>query len=531
MAPNVKQWLTDATKLFKDLGTSRKLIIGGVLAVLVAGFVYIIGFADMVDYDYLFTNLEDSDAGEIVRILQQKKIPYKTEPKALLIPREKVNEVRMELAAQGLPHSKGVGFELFDTQKLGTSEFVQQLNMNRALQGELSRTIAELDKVEAARVHLVVPKKTLFKEDEVSPSASVVLKMKGGKKLESGEIKAIVHLVSSAVAGLQPNQVNIIDSEGNLLSRASDKDEEQIYGNTPLEYKAKLERDMSRQVEEVVSHIVGVGKVVAKVTVELDMRREEQTEESFDPEAVVVRSEKRVKENRNNSEVQGGVPGAQSNTQAGAQTGKEASNAERERDLINYEINKVVKHTVNNAGSIKRVSVAVLVDGTYATEEAEGKKTEKYVPRNADEMKKIKDVVRGAVGYNVERGDFVEVSNVPFETSILDKADMERSFLERYDFIPALFRYGIILVLAIVMIFFFFRPLVDWVIHFHEEERLREIEREQEDVVKSMEEQLAEVRKTIETSTVEYKTQVQQLAVQAPDLVANVLRVWMNAEN
>ena len=544
MAVEMKTAVSDMKKIYSEMPLQRRLIIGGILATVVGAFVYLIFFGDNTKYDYLFTNMDSTDQAEIVKVLKEKAIPYKLEQNAIQVPRDKVLDIRLELASQGLPKGKGVGFEIFDEQKLGQSDFVQDVNMKRALQGELARTISQLDKVETARVHLVTPKKSLFKEDEQAPSASVVLKLKPQKKLESGEVQSIVHLVSSAVEGLTVKNITVIDSEGNLLNRAQSEDEA-LWGGTPLEYKKKIENDLTRKVEEIVAHAVGAGRVVAKVNVEVDFKRETETRESFDPEQVVVRSEKRSKENRKNDEAggAGGAPGAQSNTPAGPVDGggKNSSNAERENDLINYEINKVTQQTVRSLGDIKRLSVAVLVDGTYgeesadagkektdkAGEESVGKK--KYQPRSEEDLAKIRALVMRVVGFSQARGDSIEVSNVPFETSILDESKIKKSFFERYDWLPPLLRYVIVLILAIAMVFLVFRPLISWVIKMHDEERLREIEHEQEDVVKSMEEQLVEVRRTIETSTVEYKKRLQEVAVQMPDAVLGVLRNWINA--
>ena len=525
MAVEMKTAVSDMKKIYSEMPLQRRLIIGGILATVVGAFVYLIFFGDNTKYDYLFTNMDSTDQAEIVKVLKEKAIPYKLEQNAIQVPRDKVLDIRLELASQGLPKGKGVGFEIFDEQKLGQSDFVQDVNMKRALQGELARTISQLDKVETARVHLVTPKKSLFKEDEQAPSASVVLKLKPQKKLESGEVQSIVHLVSSAVEGLTVKNITVIDSEGNLLNRAQSEDEA-LWGGTPLEYKKKIENDLTRKVEEIVAHAVGAGRVVAKVNVEVDFKRETETRESFDPEQVVVRSEKRSKENRKNDEAggAGGAPGAQSNTPAGPVDGggKNSSNAERENDLINYEINKVTQQTVRSLGDIKRLSVAVLVDGTYGEESADAgkEKTDKAGEESVGQEEVPAAQRRGSGqdprpghargGFSQARGDSIEVSNVPFETSILDESKIKKSFFERYDWLPPLLRYVIVLILAIAMVFLVFRPLISWVIKMHDEERLREIEHEQEDVVKSMEEQLVEVRRTIETSTVEYKKRLQE---------------------
>jgi len=534
MAPKPKDMFSDFIKLYNGLNTTNKLVIGSIVTVLLLGFSYLIFFADLTDYDYLYTNIDQADAGEVIAALKEAGVKYQIDNRSIMVQRGKVHELRMKMAAKGLPKTKGIGFEIFDDQKLGTSNFVQQLNYNRALQGELSRSISQMEKVDLARVHLVTPKKTLFKEDETEPTASIVVKLKTGQKLENDEVKSIMHLVSSAVMNLNPKNITVIDSNGSMLSKATGQ-EDQFWGNSPLEYKGKIEKELGARVEEMVSHVVGVGKVIANVTVELDFKKEEKTEEIFDPDQVVVRSEKRVKEARQNSENSaGGVPGTQANTPQPANApggGSQATTSDRARDLINYEINKVVRHTVRQAGDMRRLSVAVLVDGTYEMEDEDGKMVEKYKPRTVEEIRKIRELVKRAVGFDGERSDSIEVVSVPFQTSVLEDEEMERTFLEKYDFLPAMMKYGIIILLAIVMVFALFKPLVEWIISFHEEERLRDIEREQEDVVRGMEEQLVEVRRTIETSTVEYKTRLCELAEQAPDLVAAVLKNWVAAED
>jgi len=534
----MRERLAKLVSIFSDiygkLDAVKRISILSVVVLCIAVMIYMVFYTDETHYGYLFTQLSSNDAGEIVKALKEKKIAYEVEDGAVKVPNSKVHELRLELAAAGLPKGEGVGFEIFNDQKLGTSDFVQQMNLKRALQGELARTISQIDQVENARVHLVMPKKALFKEDEEKSSASVVVKLRAGDKLTAGQIKSVVHLVASAVEGLNPNQVTVIDTTGNLLSR-SINEAEAIFGETPLEFKSRMESDMSRRVEDIVSRVVGIGKVAAQVTVDLDLERQEQTEELFDPDQTVVRSERRLAESRQSSEGQeGGTPGVQSNMPEaiGQEPGnKQNAETERNRDMINYEINKVVRHSIKSAGELRKLSVAVLVDGSYEKPQGSDEKAPaKYIPRTAEELEKIRELVKNTVGFVAGRGDTIEVTNISFNAELEEEEAPLIGITQRYDFIPDLLRYGAIALIGFLVIFFLFKPMFNWLINLHETELITSLEREQLDVVESMDRQLSEVKKKIDASSSEYRKKITDMTKEDIDRTLMVMRVWFEDE-
>ncbi len=411
---------------FMALAPGKRLLIGGVVLACVLAFALLIILANRTDYRPLFTNLTSEDAGEIVKKLKDAKTPYQITPdgKGVMVPSDKVYELRLSLASEGLPQGGGVGFEIFDRKNFGMTEFVQKLNYQRALQGELARTIIQMNGVEQARVHLVIPEKTLFKESEKPPTASVVLKMKGGKSLRDSEVQGVVHLVASSIEGMNADNVTVLDSRGKILSKG---------GGTATDAGAKAttamqetqrayERSMEERLQSLLDKVVGGGKSVARVSATFDFRQVERVEEKFDPESIAVRSEQVSDEKAG---VPGGaatgVPGVQTNLgrnaqgAAGAATGGGLSKNDK---TMNYEVSRTTSRTIEPVGALGKVSVAILVDGKYeeAAPAKDGKAVKaKYQPRSPEELQKIEALVKGAVGFNQERGDQISIQNIPFQ--------------------------------------------------------------------------------------------------------------------
>jgi flagellar M-ring protein FliF len=380
-------------------------------------------------YQVLFSNLSPEDAGAITEKLKESKIPYEIgDSGSVMVPEDKVLELRMTLASQGLPSGGGVGFEIFDKTSIGMTDFIQKINYRRALQGELGRTIGQLSEVEQARVHLAVPEKTLFSDNKEHTSASVVLKLRGGRTLTQNQIQGIVHLVSSSVEGLNPQNITIVDTNGNMLSRPSDDSYNGQTSNNQNEYQRGIEKSLEDRVQSMLERAVGPGKAVVRISSMLDFTQVETTEEKFDPDKTAVRSEQRSQENSSGSSgTTSGVPGVLSNLPnakaenpkaAGGKTGN-SSQSNRTQETINYEINKTVNHILEPVGNLKKLSAAVLIDGNYETiKGTDGKETRKYVPRTEEELKKYTEIVKKAVGYSEERGDQVEVLSIPFESNV-----------------------------------------------------------------------------------------------------------------
>jgi flagellar M-ring protein FliF len=405
---------------FMALPPAKRWLVGGVVALSLAAFAALIIVANKTDYRPLFANLTTEDAGDIVKKLKEQKVPYRlsSDGKAILVPVDKVYDLRLTRASEGLPQGGGVGYEIFDRKNFGMTEFVQKLNYQRALQGELSRTISQLAGVESARVHLVMPEKSLFKESEKPATASIVLKLKGGKTLRDNDVQGVVHLVASSVEGLDPEHVTILDGKGKVLSRSGTQDAASKMTSTMQETQRNFEKSTEERLQSLLDKVVGGGKSVARVSATFNFKQVEKLEERYDPEAAAVRSEQRTEEKGASSAITG-IPGVQTNlgrNQQAAAAGPTGSS--KSDETLNYEISRSTSRTVEPVGALSKVSVAILVDGKYeaaaAGKDGKGGKA-KYVPRTPDELQKIEALVKSAVGFNTERGDQVTVANIPFQ--------------------------------------------------------------------------------------------------------------------
>lgn len=406
---------------FLALPPAKQWLIGAVLAIAVTAFASLIFFANKADYRPLFANLTTEDAGEIVKKLKDQKIPYQiaADGKAVLVPAEKVYDLRLSLASEGLPQGGGVGFEIFDRKNFGMTEFVQKLNYQRALQGELARTISQLAGVEQARVHLAIPEKTLFQDNEKPPSASIVLKMKSNRLLRENDVQGIVHLVASSIEGMDPDQVTILDGRGKVLTRGEPADAAGKLTGTMQETQRAYEKSMEDRLQTLLDKVVGAGKSAARVSATFDFRQVEKFEEKYDPDSAAVRSEQRSEEKSGGSTVASGVPGVQSNLgRVAPGAGAALGGGTKSDETLNYEVSRSTARTVEPVGALSKVSVAILVDGKYDTP-APGKDgapaKAKYSPRTPEELQKIEALVKSAVGFNTERGDQVTVANIPFQ--------------------------------------------------------------------------------------------------------------------
>ncbi len=421
----VREIIEQGIATFKGLSPVQKALVAAVAAGLLITVVsLVLRGGDEQHYKVLFSNLTVEDAAAVVAKLKEQRVPYRLEREGSVVsvPAERVYEIRLALAGEGLPRGGGVGFEIFDKQSFGTTDFVQRLNYQRALQGELGRTIAQFQQVQSARVHIATPKESVFIEEEQPPSASVAVKLRGRDRLSSGQIKAIVNLVAAAVPGLSPERITVVDTNGRLLYRG-EGEEGGLVTASQLEYRFKLEEALRRKVEGLLEEVVGVGHARARVTADIDFDRVQLTEEQYDPEGQVIRSEQiSSEENFLGSDLAEGIPGVKGNLATYA--GREGENAglgethRRSSTTRNYEISKKVKQVQAAGGTIRRLSVAVMVDGTYkrGTDE-EGNTVMQYQPRSREELANFEKIVKNAIGYDPERGDQVEVIGVPFASS------------------------------------------------------------------------------------------------------------------
>ncbi|MFN4281208.1 MAG: flagellar basal-body MS-ring/collar protein FliF [Alphaproteobacteria bacterium] len=447
----------------RNLGPIRLLTIAGVLAGVVGFFFFLMTRLTAPDMALLYNDLSTSDSGRIVTKLEGMNVSYELRGNgtSIMVPGNQVLRLRMTMAQEGLPSGGTIGYEIFDkSESLGTSSFVLNINHLRALEGELSRTIGALAYVRSARVHLALPRRELFQRDQQEPTASVVLQMNGGRRLDKSEVQAIQNLVAAAVPRLKPARISIVDGQGTLLARGQDGDA--ASGNAPQtgeEAKTAYEARAVRMVEDMLERILGPGRARAEITAEMDFDRISTTSEMFDPDGQVVRSTQTVAENSTSREagaqtvsVQNNIPAQTPPTGADANAAASASN--RNEETVNYEISRTTKTHVRESGSVKRLSVAVAVDGIYDAQKA-------YQPRNAEELAQLGRLVKSAVGFDEKRGDSFEIVNMRFAGNGMDVEEGPRPLfgLDKNDYIriAELVTLGIVGILVILLVV---RPIV-----------------------------------------------------------------------
>ena len=538
----------------KDLNQIKLAAMIATAVVMIGFFAYISLRATSPALSPLFSSIPVEDGAKIIAELDKQNIPYKVRANGtqILVPSEQVDKLRLTMASQGLP-SQGsiVGYEIFDkSNTLGTPNFILNINQVRALEGELARTIQGFDTVEAARVHLVMPAHELFSRETKSPTASVALKLKGTAGLSKNEVAAIRHLVATAVPGLKPQRVTIVDSQGKLLAKGQDKDSDpSVMSEESDNYRLEYETHLRDTIERLLEQSVGAGKVKAEVHADIDFDRIVINREKYDPEGQVARSTQSVNENEKSSE-----PGSSSTVSAGnnlpaAAASKDSSaagpssNRNRTEETTNFEINKEVTNSIKESGNVKKLSVAVLVDGVY-TADAEGKQV--YAARADEEVKKLTQLVQSAIGFDATRGDNVSVINMqfanaatadPFASSPMDwiKGDMS-------SIIQTLVLGGVA-ILAILMVI---RPLVSRAIESadqsHRDEemeaaaltapliaaRLTDQSRESSDDDSGEEEEMVNVDRIqgkLKSSTY---AKINGLVDKHPEETAQIIRAWLS---
>ncbi|WP_460449025.1 flagellar basal-body MS-ring/collar protein FliF [Alsobacter sp. SYSU BS001988] len=394
------------------LGPARVAAMGAVTLALVGFFAFVIMRVTQPAMGVLYADLSVEDSSAITKDLDQRAIKYelREDGRAISVAKADIPKLRMELASKGVPAGGSVGYEIFDKgDAFSSTSFVQGVNALRALEGELARTIRSLSKVQSARVHLVIPERKLFERDREAPSASIALKVTG--ELDSGQVRAIRHLVASAVEGMKPDRISIVDERGRLLADGAKGD---VNGSAAVDEKQQAyERRLRLQVEDIVASVVGQGRTRIQIAADIDVNRVQQTSESFDPESRVVRSTQTRNENQATTESKDGqvtvgneLPGAGKDANG---TQKDASS--KSEEIVNYEISRTTRTEVVEGGRVKRLSVAVLVDGSY-TRSPTGEIS--YQPRPQEELDRIAALVRSSIGFDGKRGDQIEVVNLRF---------------------------------------------------------------------------------------------------------------------
>lgn len=535
----------------------RRILLMVAAAAVVALMIAIWMWSQKTEYRVLFSNFSDRDGGAIVAALQQMNVPYKysSSGSAILVPETVVHDARLRLAAQGLPKGGNVGFELMENQKLGVSQFLEQVNFQRALEGELARSIQSLSAVLAARVHLALPKPSVFVRDQQKPTASVILSLHPGRMLDPQQVSAIVHLVASSVPELPPSNVTIVDQNGNLLSDTS-KQPSNGLDPTQLRYVQDLQQDIVKRVESIIAPIVGNGNVRAEATADIDFSRTEQAAETFRPnqapDTAAVRS-KQSSESQNGNASAAGIPGALTNqppapataaivntpgttaAQTNAATPAAASGPSRRDSTINFEVDKTVRYVQQPMGGVKRLTVAVVVNYKRSVDQSGAIV---MLPLSEAERNQLSDLARAAMGFNKERGDSLNLVNTQFKI----EAEPEFPLWKQPDMIQLAKDIGKYVLLAAVMLYLYFgvlRPIL-WKITGKEEKEAKARAEAQaaeaaaaydadnpDAIVALSSEADANDERAIYKANLEI---AKQWAKNDPKLVANIIKTWVNNE-
>ncbi|MGB4466894.1 MAG: flagellar basal-body MS-ring/collar protein FliF [Azovibrio sp.] len=566
--------ITRLRDAFARLSNQQKILLAVALAAIVAILVGTYLWSRQPDYRVLFANLSEKDGGAIIAALDQNAVPYKYSEggTAILVPAEKVHDIRLKLASQGLPRGGSIGFELMENQKFGTSQFIEQVNFQRALEGELSRTIESISAVQSARVHLAIPKPSVFVREEQKPTASVLLHLFPGRTLEAAQVSGISHLIASSVPQLPLSNVNIVDQNGNLLSQLKDKLTEAGLDPTQIKYVREVENSIIKRIEDILTPVVGSHNFRVQVAADLDFSHTEQTAETFRPNGTppeaTIRSQQTSETANLNQSPGGGVPGALTNQppvpatapltqppvgQAAATTGtvtlpqnpndRGQINAAgvtspmppvspplstRKDTTTNYELDKTIRYTKQSIGTVRRLSAAVVVNYRMEKDKS-GKEVPK--PLSDSQIQQINDLVREAMGYNQARGDSISVANAAF-TPEVKEVMAEPPFWkdpENIAFGKEIFKYLLIAGLIAYLLLGIIRPIIKTMFpppppaETPEEAALRAAAEVQ---IGADDEEASQV--DIDHLAVKIQ-KAKDIAQSDPKAVANIIKDWLNA--
>ncbi len=391
------------------LSLQQKILLGAtsIFTIVIMSFLFI--YMNKPSYSSLYTNLAQEDASKVVEYLSAQKIAFEIEDggTTIKVPKDKVYELRLSLAGRGIPSSGIIGYEIFDKTTMGMSEFMQKLNYKRALEGELARTISQQEGVEGVRVHIVFPQKSIFKDEEKLPTASVVLKLRNNYSISNGSISAVVNLVSSSVEGLQPEKVTLLDTKGRLLSKEYSENPFAVNSGKQYEIKQSVENYLATKAQSLMDNVLGYGNSMIQVNTDLNFDQVEKTMELYDPESQVAVSEQTIK------------------TESIGSEGSDSSSQISQNNTTNYEISKTVQRVVENSGTIKKLSIAALIN--YSQKEViKGEETEiQYEPRPEQQIRMLEEIIKNAVGFDLTRNDQFSIVNLSFETKPAEEVLME----------------------------------------------------------------------------------------------------------
>lgn len=516
--------------VFSQMPPARRVMILAGFAAVAAGFIVLLVWTNKTDFEVVYSGLSQEDAGAIVAKLKERKTPFQLtgNGSAIMVPKEAVQETRLFLATEGLPAGGSVGMELFNTTSIGATSFVQRLNYQRALQGELARTIKKFREVDQVRVHLNIPKESLFIEEKREPTASVALKLHAGRSLSRSQLEGIIHLVAGSVEGLSSKNISIVDTRGGLLYSQKEEAEGGLLTANQIQYRRSVEKSLADRITSMLERVVGPDKALTRVTAELNFQQISTSEEVYDPDRSVIRSEQRFTEKTTGpGRGASGVPSARYDLGAPeegvADRGSGQETYEKSEETTNYEITRINRRIVTPGGEVKRLSVAVIVDGTYKETEKDGETVQAFAPRSQAELEKLEKLVRNAVGFVEERGDTVVVTSVPF---FLTEDEEGLGWMATiWDYLRQIGRPALNIFLIVLFFLFVVRPFMAWLQREAKAELPLPIEREALAEAEEKEEALPGPKAEEGKLT---RDQVMALAQQDPDRTVNLIRSWVD---
>jgi len=533
MSPFLANLRAKSLYLWNNTTVPQRIMVGGITVSVLLIFFLLIYWLGRPEYSVLYDRLAPEDAGRIMERLKTDNEPFRLADhgRTILVLANRVHELRLRVAGEGLLRGPGLGFELFDDLGIGQTDFIQRINFQRALEGELARTISEFPEVQSARVHLVIPHRRLFIEEQAPPSAAVILTMVQGASLDNRQVQSVVNLVASAVEGLSLDQITVSDTAGRLLHQPRAPDSIEGVTSTQLEYKLTLEQSLEQRIVRMLSPIIGHGQVIAKVNTDLDFSRRTIHKELFDPDSIVVRSEQKSDESsRGQSNLEAGVPEPAFRGEGFAGQGT-LQETDRSSSTTNFEINREEQRIVLPFGELQRLSVAVIVNGMF--EPSPDGTGHIFTPRSAEELQRIEQLVRNAVGFDAARGDSVQVSSISFGEPELvpvpGLADIIMSYARQFG------KPILIFLLALLFLLLVVRPAVLAMI------RPRVVEREEADAAALL---ASEERVALEEAEIQdpeamlaqrrfdvLKETTMQLFQKDLEQSVNVMKVWLKEES
>ncbi len=531
----ISTMVSQVKTLWKSLSLTKKVITSLGLVLIFVGMLSLIFLKTRTDYEYVFVNLSSEDTQAIVDYLKKSgNTDYQVDSKGVKIPSQDVMSLRLKLSQEGLPAQGQVGWEKFDNADFTRTEFERKINRNRAIQGELARTIMNLEGIVSARVHIVFPSERVFQKDQREPTAAVYIKTQRGVELSTRQVGGIVHLVSKSVEGLKSENISIIDSEGKLLTEDTSKDPSSKHNKEMLEYTHNVEQQLEEKIIGLVGRIVGIDKVDAKVDASIDFTKEEQTISDVDPDKVVTLSSSTTSQSVDGTGLNPtGIPGSKSNVPQDTETpniGGSKSSSNRNSELINYEVAKTISHKVLPIGKINKISAAVIVDGSQ-TVTALG--PSEFIPRTEEEMKKIESLVKTAIGY-VDGRDEISVHNMMFQVDPAYVADVKEEAKTHRDYLYNMVIAGVIALSIILFFAFVVRPYMRWLSYDPERKlkskKIEEFEYHFDSKGENISNIYTHVEKEKPTKNSALQEEIMYIAKTDPERTVEAMRVLFNSE-